>query len=112
MTAIEREMAAGIVGREGTSIQKGSSSSETPLPLERKLRLRCRAGRESEVKPMRRAAFDEMNCLDGHGPADIRSAYHRLKRWLDETPAEVFDARRSQAELFFRRIGITFAASV
>ncbi len=58
---------------------------------------------------MRRAAFDEMNGLDGHGPADIRSAYHRLKRWLDETPAEVFDARRSQAELFFRRIGITFA---
>ena len=58
---------------------------------------------------MRRAAFDEMNGLDGHGPADIRSAYDRLKRWLDETPAEVFDARRSQAELFFRRIGITFA---
>ena len=58
---------------------------------------------------MRRAAFDEMNGLDGQGPTDIRSAYDRLKRWLDETPAEVFDARRSQAELFFRRIGITFA---
>jgi uncharacterized circularly permuted ATP-grasp superfamily protein len=35
--------------------------------------------------------------------------YRVLKRWLDETPSDIFDARRSQAELFFRRIGITFA---
>src|SRR5215212_1537074 len=53
-------------------------------------------------------AFDEMNgSLNGH--ADARAAYTQLKRWLDGTPPEVFEARRSQAELFFRRIGITFA---
>src|SRR5215211_4435124 len=51
-------------------------------------------------------AFDEMNgSLNGHA----RPAYADLKRWLDGTPPEVFEARRSQAELFFRRIGITFA---
>src|SRR5215213_1176043 len=53
-------------------------------------------------------AFDEMNGTP-NGHAAIRSAYAQLKRWLDETPADVFDARRSQAELFFRKLGITFA---
>ncbi|MGJ3262289.1 MAG: circularly permuted type 2 ATP-grasp protein [Salinarimonas sp.] len=53
------------------------------------------------------AAFDEMD--GGHGPDACRAAYGRLKRWLATTPRDVFDARRSQAELFFRRIGITFA---
>ena len=58
---------------------------------------------------MGQMAFDEMNGrTDGKNGA-IRSAYDQLKRWLDETPSEVFDTRRSQAELFFRRIGITFA---
>jgi uncharacterized circularly permuted ATP-grasp superfamily protein len=57
---------------------------------------------------MGRGAFDEMNGHTGDPPA-IRAAYDRLKAWLDSTPAEVFDTRRSQAELFFRRIGITFA---
>ena len=33
----------------------------------------------------------------------------RLRQWLDDKPAEFFDTRRSQAELFFRRVGITFA---
>jgi uncharacterized circularly permuted ATP-grasp superfamily protein len=59
---------------------------------------------------MGRAAFDEMNGLvNGATPSSIRDAYGRLKHWLDNTPPDVFDARRSQAELFFRRIGITFA---
>jgi uncharacterized circularly permuted ATP-grasp superfamily protein len=59
---------------------------------------------------MERAAFDEMNGgLNGRAPAGIRTAYRHLKQWLDETPPEFFDTRRSQAELFFRRIGITFA---
>jgi uncharacterized circularly permuted ATP-grasp superfamily protein len=43
------------------------------------------------------------------GPEAVRAAYDGLRRWLDTTPPEVFDTRRSQAELFFRRIGITFA---
>jgi uncharacterized circularly permuted ATP-grasp superfamily protein len=58
---------------------------------------------------MRRPAFDEMNGLANGGAPEIRAAYERLKTWLDTTPPDVFDARRSQAELFFRRIGITFA---
>jgi uncharacterized circularly permuted ATP-grasp superfamily protein len=58
---------------------------------------------------MQHGLFDEMNGASGHQGAACRAAYMHLKRWLDETPPEIFDARRSQAELFFRRIGITFA---
>ena len=58
---------------------------------------------------MAATAFDEMNGR-GDGPTpEVRRAYERLKEWLDGTPPEFFEARRSQAELFFRRIGITFA---
>ena len=53
-------------------------------------------------------AFDEMNGTPD-GAASVRSGYERLKCWLDEKPGEFFDTRRSQAELFFRRVGITFA---
>ncbi|HEV2556995.1 MAG TPA: circularly permuted type 2 ATP-grasp protein [Microvirga sp.] len=58
---------------------------------------------------MGRAAFDEMQGLVNGREPTIRAAYQHLKHWLDRTPPDVFDARRSQAELFFRRIGITFA---
>jgi uncharacterized circularly permuted ATP-grasp superfamily protein len=58
---------------------------------------------------MRTGQFDEMEGIRNGGDPDIRMAYAQLKRWLDETPSDVVDARRSQAELFFRRIGITFA---
>ena len=50
-------------------------------------------------------AFDEMT---GSG-AELRPAYEALDRWLKEAPPEMLALRRSQAELFFRRIGITFA---
>ena len=51
--------------------------------------------------------YDEM---DSWGDADtVRPAYGEIKRWLDESPADLLDARRRQAELLFRRIGITFA---
>src|ERR1700760_959418 len=49
-------------------------------------------------------AFDEMN-----GPAGLRSAYQKLATWLNETPPEPPQHRREEAELLFRRIGITFA---
>ena len=52
-------------------------------------------------------SFDEMRCW-GEGD-EIRPAYGAIKRWLDEAPADLLDARRRQAELMFRRIGITFA---
>jgi uncharacterized circularly permuted ATP-grasp superfamily protein len=59
---------------------------------------------------MATAAFDEMTgAPNGHAAAAVRAAYADLKEWLDTSPPEFFDTRRSQAELFFRRIGITFA---
>src|SRR4051794_27308245 len=51
------------------------------------------------------SAFDEMLGAGG----EIRDAYVALKRWLDTVPPDHIALRRSQAELFFRRIGITFA---
>ena len=51
------------------------------------------------------AAFDEMK---GHN-GNVRPAYGELSHWLGEIPPEVLDYRRREAELIFRRIGITFA---
>ena len=50
-------------------------------------------------------AFDEMRGTDGA----LRPAYSELWRWLAEIPHDVLDYRRREAELLFRRIGITFA---
>ncbi|WP_375458391.1 circularly permuted type 2 ATP-grasp protein [uncultured Enterovirga sp.] len=58
---------------------------------------------------MATTAFDEMNGYTNGGSPSVRAAYAHLRKWLDETPNETFDLRRSQAELFFRRVGITFA---
>ncbi len=49
--------------------------------------------------------FDEMT----RGDASPRAVYARIQQWLNETPPDVLASRRSQAELMFRRIGITFA---
>jgi uncharacterized circularly permuted ATP-grasp superfamily protein len=49
--------------------------------------------------------FDEMTRGDG----SPRAVYARIKRWLDQTPPDMLASRRTQAELMFRRIGITFA---
>ena len=49
--------------------------------------------------------YDEMTWPDGQA----RAAYERLARWLKDAPSELLSSRRSQAELLFRRIGITFA---
>src|SRR5450759_3337174 len=51
------------------------------------------------------AAFDKMR---GHN-GGVRPAYAELSRWLQEVPPDVLDYRRREAELLFRRIGITFA---
>ena len=50
-------------------------------------------------------AFDEMH---GDGSA-TRDPYARVAQWLAETSDDYLQTRRAQAELFFRRIGITFA---
>ncbi len=49
--------------------------------------------------------WDEMT----GGAGDIRTVYARIDQWLRDTPPDILVARRSQAELLFRRIGITFA---
>ena len=51
------------------------------------------------------AAFDEMTGTDG----TLRPAYGELSRWLAEVPPDELDYRRREAEVLFRRIGITFA---
>src|SRR5215510_14717103 len=50
-------------------------------------------------------AFDEMNGSDGA----LRPSYVELSRWLRDIPPELLERRRREAELLFRRIGITFA---
>jgi uncharacterized circularly permuted ATP-grasp superfamily protein len=49
--------------------------------------------------------FDEMKKADGA----VRAIYGKIARWLADSPAEHLASRRAQAELMFRRIGITFA---
>src|ERR1700723_543998 len=49
--------------------------------------------------------FDEMQDSGGA----VRPAYAELKDWLGQIPPDVLDYRRREAELLFRRIGITFA---
>jgi uncharacterized circularly permuted ATP-grasp superfamily protein len=51
------------------------------------------------------AAFDEMTLDDG----TVRPAYDDFAHWLSSAPRELLAHRRDEAELLFRRIGITFA---
>ena len=51
------------------------------------------------------AAFDEMTLSDGTS----RPGYAFLKHWIDSAAPENLAHRRLEAELLFRRIGITFA---
>ncbi|HYW59654.1 MAG TPA: circularly permuted type 2 ATP-grasp protein [Xanthobacteraceae bacterium] len=50
-------------------------------------------------------AFDEMRGSDG----GVRPAYVALDAWLGALPPDLLEHRRREAELIFRRIGITFA---
>ncbi len=50
-------------------------------------------------------AFDEMR---GSGES-IREAYRSYNEWLDETPISRLTERHQQADLIFRRLGITFS---
>jgi uncharacterized circularly permuted ATP-grasp superfamily protein len=49
--------------------------------------------------------FDEMRDSGG----SVRPAYAELSQWLSQIQPDTLDYRRREAELFFRRIGITFA---
>jgi uncharacterized circularly permuted ATP-grasp superfamily protein len=43
------------------------------------------------------------------GSATVRKSYRTLARWLETAPPDLLQARSRQAELFFRRMGVTFA---
>lgn len=52
-----------------------------------------------------RPMFDEMNATG----TSVREHYRTYERWLAQQPREVMHARREEAEMIFRRVGITFA---
>jgi uncharacterized circularly permuted ATP-grasp superfamily protein len=43
------------------------------------------------------------------GSGTVRKSYRTLARWLETAPSDLLQARSRQAELFFRRMGVTFA---
>ena len=49
--------------------------------------------------------FDEMHTADG----SVRPHYRVYDEWLKRQPAELMQSRREEAEVIFRRVGITFA---
>ncbi len=49
--------------------------------------------------------YDEMNAT----PEQVRAHYTRYAQWLAQQPEDVMRARRDEAEMIFRRVGITFA---
>ncbi|MDM0058103.1 circularly permuted type 2 ATP-grasp protein [Variovorax fucosicus] len=53
--------------------------------------------------------FDEMYEKLPYAGAAIRSHYQRYDQWLAKQPGEVMRSRREEAEMIFRRVGITFA---
>jgi uncharacterized circularly permuted ATP-grasp superfamily protein len=55
-------------------------------------------------EPGTRAAFDETGGAD-----ERRAPYELVRRWLQEMPQDLLALKQKEAELLFRRIGITFA---
>ncbi len=49
--------------------------------------------------------FNEMS----NGAGAPREIYRRIAEWLEKSPPGLLNSRRQQAEMLFRRIGITFA---
>jgi uncharacterized circularly permuted ATP-grasp superfamily protein len=49
--------------------------------------------------------FDEMNA----SPTKVRAHYESYQRWLAQQPDDVMQDRKAEAEMIFRRVGITFA---
>src|SRR3954469_17533891 len=52
-----------------------------------------------------RASFDEMQASS----TTVRDHYRVYDRWLAQQPGAVMRPRRDEAEMIFRRVGITFA---
>jgi uncharacterized circularly permuted ATP-grasp superfamily protein len=54
---------------------------------------------------MTRPSFDEMYATS----ATVREHYQLYDRWLSQQPRDMMKSRREEAEVIFRRVGITFA---
>ena len=50
-------------------------------------------------------SFDEMQAT----PTTVREHYRGYEHWLSAQPSDVMRSRREEAEMIFRRVGITFA---
>jgi uncharacterized circularly permuted ATP-grasp superfamily protein len=50
-------------------------------------------------------SFDEMQAT----PTAVREHYRGYEQWLNQQPRDVMKSRREEAEMIFRRVGITFA---
>jgi len=50
-------------------------------------------------------SFDEMQAT----PTAVREHYATYEKWLERQPGDVMRSRREEAEVIFRRVGITFA---
>ena len=53
--------------------------------------------------------FDEMYAMLPFEGSDVRAHYKRYGQWLAKQREEAMQARRAEAEMIFRRVGITFA---
>jgi len=53
--------------------------------------------------------YDEMYTLLPFDGSDVRDHYKAYAQWLAQQPAETMAARAAEAEMIFRRVGITFA---
>ncbi|GAB1577116.1 circularly permuted type 2 ATP-grasp protein [Bordetella petrii] len=58
-------------------------------------------------QPAPRAAYDEM--VDAHG--EVRPHYQAFSQWLAQEPEDAMAARQIEADLSFRRVGITFSVA-
>src|SRR5690606_39160901 len=54
---------------------------------------------------MSRPTDDDMNA----SPDEVRAHYRNYARWRAQQPDEAMASRREEAEMIFRRVGITFA---
>ncbi len=54
-------------------------------------------------------SFDEMNSATADGSLKVRPHYEVYGQWLNKQAADMMRSRREEAEMIFRRVGITFA---
>ncbi|KAB8041551.1 circularly permuted type 2 ATP-grasp protein [Janthinobacterium aquaticum] len=53
--------------------------------------------------------FNEMTEHETDTPAGVREHYRDFHQWLQQQPADTMARKRAEADLMFRRVGITFA---